>query len=91
MTQPELKHKGITAFIIEADQPGFIRGKKEPKLGIRASATSEIVYEDYRVSVENRLGEEGEGFKIAMTVLDAGRIGIASQALGVAEPPSKPR
>jgi len=85
MTQPELKHKGITAFIIEADQPGFIRGKKEPKLGIRASATSEIVFEDHRVPVENRLGEEGEGFKIAMTVLDAGRIGIASQALGVAE------
>ena len=85
MTQPELKHKGITAFIVEADQPGFIRGKKEPKLGIRASATSEIVFEDYRVPVENRLGEEGEGFKIAMTVLDAGRIGIASQALGVAE------
>ncbi len=85
MTEPELKHKGITAFIVEADQPGFIRGKKEPKLGIRASATSEIVFEDYRVPVENRLGEEGEGFKIAMTVLDAGRIGIASQALGVAE------
>jgi alkylation response protein AidB-like acyl-CoA dehydrogenase len=85
MTQPELKHKGITAFIIEADKSGFIRGKKEPKLGIRASATCEIVFEDYRVPVENRLGEEGEGFKIAMTVLDAGRIGIASQALGVAE------
>jgi alkylation response protein AidB-like acyl-CoA dehydrogenase len=85
MTAPELKHKGITAFIVEANRPGFIRGKKEPKLGIRASATSEIVFEDYRVPVENRLGEEGEGFKIAMTVLDAGRIGIASQALGVAE------
>jgi len=85
MTAPEKGHKGITAFIIEADKPGYIRGKKEPKLGIRASATSEIVYEDYRVPVENRLGEEGEGFKIAMTVLDAGRIGIASQALGVSE------
>lgn len=85
MTQPELKHKGITAFIVEADNPGFIRGKKEPKLGIRASATSEIVFEDHRVPAVNRLGEEGEGFKIAMTVLDAGRIGIASQALGVAE------
>jgi alkylation response protein AidB-like acyl-CoA dehydrogenase len=85
MTQPELKHKGITAFIVEAGKPGFIHGKKEPKLGIRASATSEIVFEDYRVPAENRLGEEGEGFKIAMTVLDAGRIGIASQALGVAE------
>ncbi len=85
MTQPELKHKGVTAFIIETDQPGFIRGKTEPKLGIRASATCEIVYDNYRCPVENRLGQEGEGFKIAMTVLDAGRIGIASQALGVAE------
>ncbi|HLB48911.1 MAG TPA: acyl-CoA dehydrogenase [Anaerolineales bacterium] len=85
MTAPEKKHKGISAFVIETDQPGFSRGKKEPKLGIRASATSEIVFEDYRCPVENRLGEEGEGFKIAMTVLDAGRIGIASQALGIAE------
>jgi alkylation response protein AidB-like acyl-CoA dehydrogenase len=85
MTAPEKEHRGITAFIIETAQPGFSRGKKEPKLGIRASATSEIVFEDYRVPVENRLGEEGEGFKIAMTVLDAGRIGIASQALGIAE------
>ena len=85
LTAPEKKHKGITAFIIEADRPGFVRGKKEPKLGIRASATSEIVFEDYRCPVENRLGEEGEGFKIAMTVLDAGRVGIAAQALGIAE------
>jgi alkylation response protein AidB-like acyl-CoA dehydrogenase len=85
MTQPELKHRGVTAFIVETDQPGFIRGKTEPKLGIRASATCEIVYDNYRCPIENRLGEEGEGFKIAMTVLDAGRIGIASQALGVAE------
>ncbi|KAA3645555.1 MAG: acyl-CoA dehydrogenase [Chloroflexi bacterium] len=85
MTEPEDGSKGITAFLTDADQPGFVRGKKEPKLGIRASATSEIVYEDYRCPVENRLGEEGEGFKIAMTVLDAGRIGIASQALGIAE------
>ena len=85
MTDPDQKHKGITAFIIETDQPGFIRGKTEPKLGIRASATCEIVYDNYRCPAENRLGEEGEGFKIAMTVLDAGRIGIAAQALGVAE------
>jgi alkylation response protein AidB-like acyl-CoA dehydrogenase len=85
MTAPEKQHKGITAFIIETDQPGFVRGKKEPKLGIRASATSEIVFENYRCPVENRLGAEGEGFKIAMTVLDAGRIGIAAQALGIAE------
>jgi alkylation response protein AidB-like acyl-CoA dehydrogenase len=85
MTAPEKKHNGISAFLIETDKPGFIRGKKEPKLGIRASATSEIVFEDYRCPVENRLGEEGEGFKIAMTILDAGRIGIAAQALGIAE------
>jgi alkylation response protein AidB-like acyl-CoA dehydrogenase len=85
MTEPEKKHHGITAFIIEADQPGFIRAKKEPKLGIRASATSELVFEDYRCPVENRIGEEGEGFKIAMTVLDAGRIGVGAQALGIAE------
>ena len=85
MTEPGKKHRGVTAFIIDAHQPGLIRGKKEPKLGIRASATSEIIYEDYKCSVENRLGQEGEGFKIAMTVLDAGRIGIAAQALGVAE------
>jgi alkylation response protein AidB-like acyl-CoA dehydrogenase len=85
MTDPEKRHKGITAFIIESGKPGFILGKTEPKLGIRASATSEIVFEDYRVPAANRLGEEGEGFKIAMTVLDAGRIGIAAQSLGIAE------
>jgi alkylation response protein AidB-like acyl-CoA dehydrogenase len=85
MTDPEKKHHGITAFLIDTSQPGFVRGKKEPKLGIRASATSEILFEDYHCPVENRLGQEGEGFKIAMTVLDAGRIGIAAQALGIAE------
>ncbi|MFC2055889.1 acyl-CoA dehydrogenase [Chloroflexota bacterium] len=85
MTDPQKRHKGITAFLIETDQPGFSRAKKEPKLGIRASATSEIVFDDYRVTVENRLGEEGQGFNIAMTVLDAGRIGIGAQALGIAE------
>jgi alkylation response protein AidB-like acyl-CoA dehydrogenase len=85
MTDPERAHRGITAFLVDTRKPGFVRGKKEPKLGIRASATSEIVFEDYRCPVEDRLGEEGEGFKIAMSVLDAGRIGIASQALGIAE------
>ncbi|MBE9479373.1 MAG: acyl-CoA dehydrogenase family protein, partial [Chloroflexi bacterium] len=85
MTDPDKKHRGVTAFIVEADQAGYHLGKPEPKLGIRASGTSEIVFEDYRCPVENRVGEEGEGFKIAMTVLDAGRIGIASQALGIAE------
>jgi alkylation response protein AidB-like acyl-CoA dehydrogenase len=85
MTDPALKQKGVSAFLIDTDRPGFIRGKTEPKLGIRASATSEIVFEDYRCPVENRLGAPGDGFKIAMTVLDAGRIGIAAQALGIAE------
>ena len=85
MTNPEKHQKGVTAFLVEADRPGFVRGKKEPKLGIRASATSELLFEDCRVPVENRLGEEGEGFKIALTVLDAGRIGISAQSLGIAE------
>ncbi len=85
MTDPEKKQKGISAFLVDANTPGFIRGKKEPKLGIRASATSELIFENCRIPMENRLGEEGDGFKIAMTVLDAGRIGIAAQALGIAE------
>jgi alkylation response protein AidB-like acyl-CoA dehydrogenase len=85
MTDPDQKHRGITAFLIDTDKEGYIRGKKEPKLGIRASATSELYFEDYKCPVDNVLGEVGKGFKIAMAVLDAGRIGIASQALGVAE------
>jgi alkylation response protein AidB-like acyl-CoA dehydrogenase len=85
MTDPDSQHRGISAFLVDTSQPGFSRGKKEPKLGIRASATSEILFEDYRVPREHRLGKDGEGFKIAMSVLDAGRIGIASQALGIAE------
>lgn len=79
------RHKGISAFLIDASLPGFVRGKVEPKLGIRASATCEIIFEDYRCPAENLLGRTGDGFRIAMTVLDAGRIGIAAQALGVAE------
>lgn len=85
MTDPDKGNKGITAFLIDAQQPGFQRGKMEPKLGIRASATSELIFEDYACPVENVLGKVGDGFKIAMTVLDAGRIGIASQALGISE------
>ncbi|OGO37464.1 MAG: acyl-CoA dehydrogenase [Chloroflexi bacterium RBG_16_57_11] len=85
MTDPDKAHRGITAFMIDAGKPGYVRGKKEPKLGIRASATCEIVFEDYRADVTDRLGGEGDGFKIAMTVLDAGRIGIGAQALGIAE------
>ena len=86
MTDPEKNQKGITAFLVDAkNSPGFTRGKKEPKLGIRASATSELIFENCRIPVTDRLSDEGDGFKIAMTVLDVGRIGIASQALGIAE------
>ncbi len=84
-TNPEAGAKGITAFIIDTEEPGFSRGKTEPKLGIRASATCEVELSEYRCPVENRLGEEGQGFKIAMGVLDAGRIGIAAQAVGIAQ------
>ncbi len=76
--------RGISAFMIDTTKPGFRRGKTEPKLGIRASATCEIEFEDFVVDAEDVLGEEGQGFKIAMGVLDAGRIGIASQAVGLA-------
>jgi alkylation response protein AidB-like acyl-CoA dehydrogenase len=85
LTDPDGGYKGITAFVIETNQEGFSRGRKEPKLGIRASATSEILFQDYHCAKSNRLGQEGEGFKIAMAVLDAGRIGIAAQAWGIAE------
>ena len=86
-TDPEAKprYRGVSAFMIDTGEPGFQRGKTEPKLGIRASATCEIHLEDYKCPVGARLGQEGEGFKIAMAVLDAGRIGIAAQALGIAE------
>jgi alkylation response protein AidB-like acyl-CoA dehydrogenase len=84
VTNPEAKSKGITAFILDCKQPGFVRGKTEPKLGIRASATCEIEFVDYKIPVANRLGREGEGFAIAMTILDQGRVGIAAQANGIA-------
>ncbi|MET1023642.1 MAG: acyl-CoA dehydrogenase family protein [Pseudoxanthomonas sp.] len=84
MTAPDKGAKGITAFIIDTDKPGFGRGKTEPKLGIRASATCEIEFNDYLAQPADVIGVEGEGFKIAMGVLDAGRIGIASQAIGIA-------
>lgn len=77
--------KGISAFVIDAERDGYLRGKLEPKLGIRASATCEIELENYRCAVEDRIGAEGQGFKIAMTVLDAGRVGIAAQSLGIAQ------
>ncbi len=84
MTDPDKGARGITAFLIDTTRDGFGRGKTEPKLGIRASATCEIEFNDYVVQPDEVLGEEGHGFKIAMGVLDAGRIGIASQAIGIA-------
>ncbi|KMJ59216.1 acyl-CoA dehydrogenase [Bacillus sp. LL01] len=85
VTDATSKHKGTSAFIVEADFPGFSVGKKEKKLGIRSSPTTEIIFEDCRVPVENMLGAEGEGFKVAMTTLDGGRNGIAAQAVGIAQ------
>lgn len=78
-------NRGIAAFILEKGTPGFSFGKKEKKMGIRSSATYELVFEDVHIPVANLLGEEGKGFKIAMMTLDYGRIGIASQALGIAQ------
>ncbi|KFZ40330.1 acyl-CoA dehydrogenase [Thermoactinomyces vulgaris] len=85
LTDPSLKHKGTTAFIVEKGTPGFSIGKKEKKLGIRSSPTTEILFEDCRIPASQRLGEEGEGFKIAMMTLDGGRNGIAAQAVGIAQ------
>jgi len=76
--------RGSTAFIVDTQEPGYFHGKTEPKLGIRASATCEVEFADCRVPAANRLGAEGQGFQIAMTVLDAGRIGIAAQSVGIA-------
>lgn len=85
MTDKSQGLKGISAFIVEAGTPGFSIGKKEKKLGIRASATCELIFEECRIPKDNILGAVGRGFKIAMMTLDGGRIGIASQALGIAE------
>lgn len=79
------KHHGISAFIVEKDTPGFSFGKKEKKMGIRSSLTCELVFENCRIPADQLLGKEGEGFKVAMKTLDGGRIGIASQALGIAQ------
>ena len=83
-TDPELGHKGLSAFIVERDTPGFSIGKIEHKLGIRASSTAELIFEDMRVPDENMLGERGKGFYIALDAYDGGRIGIAAQATGIA-------
>lgn len=83
-THPEKKHKGINAFIVERSWEGFVVGKKEDKLGIRGSDTHSLMFTDVKVPKENRIGEDGFGFNFAMAVLNGGRIGIASQALGIA-------
>ncbi|WP_267224045.1 acyl-CoA dehydrogenase family protein [Dyella silvae] len=84
ITTPGIGAKGVSAFIIDTQLPGFHAGKSEPKLGIRASATCEIEFTDYVCPKENLLGAEGKGFAMGMSLLDAGRIGIASQAVGIA-------
>ena len=84
LTDKDLGSKGISAFIVDKGMAGFSTGKKEDKLGIRASDTCELYFEDCEVPVENRIGEEGAGFKIAMNTLRGGRIGIAAQGLGIA-------
>jgi len=77
-------HRGITAFVVEKGTRGFTVGKTEDKLGIRASDTAELLFDDCRVPVQSRIGDEGQGFKIAMTAIDGGRVGIAAQAIGIA-------
>jgi len=85
LTEKGIGHRGISAFIVEKGRPGFTTGKKEDKLGIRASDTCELFFENCRIPVTNRIGEEGQGFYIALKTLDGGRIGIAAQALGIAQ------
>jgi alkylation response protein AidB-like acyl-CoA dehydrogenase len=84
-TDRSKKHRGISAFVVEKGTPGFQVGKAEEKMGLRASDTVELIFEDCRIPAENLLGQEGDGFMIAMTSLDSGRIGIASQAVGLAQ------
>jgi len=80
-----LGSRGITAFLVDKDTPGFKVGAKEKKMGLKSSATTELVFEDCRLAASQRLGQEGEGFKIAMSLLDGGRIGIGAQGLGIAQ------
>jgi butyryl-CoA dehydrogenase len=82
---PQLEHRGISAFLVPTGQPGFSHGEHEYKLGVNASGTTELAFTDCRIPARFRLGEEGEGFKIAMRALDGGRIGIAAQAVGIAQ------
>jgi alkylation response protein AidB-like acyl-CoA dehydrogenase len=84
-TDPEAGHSGISAFVVESDAPGFEVARLEPKLGISGSTTGELVFADCRVPAENLLGEEGEGFRIAMRILDRSRPGVAAQGLGIAQ------
>jgi alkylation response protein AidB-like acyl-CoA dehydrogenase len=84
-TDPEAGHSGISAFVVESDTPGFEVARLEPKMGIAGSTTGELVFDECRVPAENLLGEEGEGFKIAMRILDRSRSGVAAQALGIAQ------
>ncbi len=84
MTEKNVGYKGISVFIVEKSTPGFSHGKKENKLGIRGSDTCELFFDNCKVSVDNMIGEEGKGFNIALGTLDGGRIGIATQALGIA-------
>jgi alkylation response protein AidB-like acyl-CoA dehydrogenase len=84
-TDPEAGHAGISAFVVEADAPGFEVARVEPKMGIKGSTTGELVFEECRIPADNLLGEEGEGFKIAMRILDRSRPGIAAQGLGIAQ------
>jgi alkylation response protein AidB-like acyl-CoA dehydrogenase len=85
MTAKSKGTKGISAFILEKGMPGFTFGKKEHKMGIHSSQTAELIFQDVKVPVGNMLGKEGDGFKIAMSTLDGGRIGVAAQALGIAQ------
>src|SRR5438067_8715073 len=84
-TDPAQRARGVTAFLVEADRPGIRAGHKEAKLGIRASPTTQMHFEGCRVPARNILGQEGQGFKIAMSTLDGGRIGVAAQAVGIAQ------
>jgi len=84
-TDKSQRHKGLSAFIVEKGSPGFSVGKTEEKMGLCASDTTDLIFEDCRIPAENLVAKEGDGFKIAMTALDGGRIGIASQSVGVAQ------